>query len=255
MRRCFKMENPPHFRGKDALSHVIEARKKGKLAIEETHGAPLAGHLVSFCDAAKDSALIVILLFLLSDVFSIQKLVVFPIFLVGYLIWKTGRSALLGYRRIERLHRLVEEEKWEIEHSREQEKMELKALYQAKGFSGKLLDDVIDILMADDNRLLQVMLEEEMGLSFECIVHPLKQANGAFFGVLISSFLLISTLYFLPHIFTLLVGGIIISVSACFEAKKERNKAFNALIWNVGLAVLSALCTYYLSEILKHVLK
>ncbi len=33
--------------------------------------------------------------------------------------------------------------------------------------------------MADDNRLLRVMLEEELGLTLEAYEHPLKQAFGA----------------------------------------------------------------------------
>ena len=56
------------------------------------------------------------------------------------------------------------EERFEIAHHRGQEKEELTELYALKGFKGELLDQVINVLMADDNRLLSVMLEEELGL-------------------------------------------------------------------------------------------
>ena len=61
-------------------------------------------------------------------------------------------------------------------------------MYEQKGLSGDLLDQVIEVLMADDNRLLRVMLEEELGLTLESYEHPLKQAAGAGLGVL-SAFL------------------------------------------------------------------
>ena len=78
--------------------------------------------------------------------------------------------------------RLLEEEKWEIEHNRNQEKVELKVLYRAKGFEGKLLDDVVDVLMADDKRALHIMLKEELGMTLEAYEHPLKQSLGALLG-------------------------------------------------------------------------
>src|SRR5262249_53556095 len=125
-----------------------------------------------------------------------------PLLIVAgaWLIWKTGRSAWLGWSRIERLHRVVEQEKWEIEHHRQQEREELKALYATKGFEGKLLEDVLDVLMADGDRLLRVMVEEELGLTLESHEHPLKQAVGAGLGVLFSSILCLFGLWLYPSL-------------------------------------------------------
>ncbi len=99
-----------------------------------------------------------------------------------------GRSAWLGWSRLERLHRILAQEKWEIEHNREQEREELGVLYAAKGFEGKLLEDVLDVLMADGDRLLKVMVEEELGLTLESQVHPLKQGLGAGFECYLPAF-------------------------------------------------------------------
>jgi len=173
-----------HFEGKEPLEHVIEARKKGKMASAEVHGTELPGHISAFADAAKETAVILLILWvLLADKIPLMMLVIVS----GWLVWKVGRSAILGWSRLERLHRVIEEERWEIEHHRSTEKEELKALYEAKGFTGKLLDEAVEVLMADDNRLLQVMLEEELGLSLESYEHPLKQASGAFIGVVASA--------------------------------------------------------------------
>lgn len=247
-------EIPLHFKGKEAIEHVIEARIKGKAASAEIHGAELAGHYSAAADAAKETALILLVVWTLFSEFQIPTLYLRAIslsFIVGWLFWKVGRSAILGYSRLERLHRLIEEERWEIEHHRPQEREELKALYAAKGFKGKLLEESIDILMADDNRLLQVMLEEELGLSLESYEHPLKQALGACAGVLIASVGLAFASFLLPWWGTALVAALIVGSSAGIVAHLERNKPLPAIVWNVANAALASGVAFFLAQILQ----
>jgi hypothetical protein len=212
-----------HFGGKEALEHVIQARKKGALAAQEIHGTELPGPLFAALDACKESAL----LFLLVPLWPVA---------LAWALWKTGRSALLGWTRLERFHRLIEEERYEIEHHRPQEREELRALYQAKGFKGKLLDEAVETLMADDNRLLQVMLTQELGLPLESMEHPLKQALGAFLGVTIAA-----TVLFQP-----LTAFALIGLSALLGAHRARNRLIPALIWNLSLALLAYYASLYL---------
>jgi hypothetical protein len=235
-----------HFKGKEAIQHVIEARLKGREASAEVHGTELPGHVSAAADAAKETALILLLLWILLGNGAHWLMVVF---LSGWMIWKAGRSAILGWSRLERLHRVIEEERWEIEHHRPQEREELKALYAAKGFSGKLLDEAIDVLMADDNRLLQVMLEEELGLSLESYEHPLKQALGAFLGVLASAIVLSSGLFFLPQWGTALCAAGIIALSAGMTAHLEKNSPLPAIVWNLAVATLAGGVAYFLAQL------
>src|SRR3990167_2020541 len=211
-----------HFKGKEALEHVIDARIKGHIASVEIHGTELPGHYSSAADAAKETALILLILWTLFTEmgFPLDRLHWISLsFIIGWLFWKVGRRAILGYSRLERLHRLIEEERYEIEHHRTQEREELKALYQAKGFSGKLLEEAVDVLMADDNRLLQVMLEEELGLNLESHEHPLKQAAGAFIGVVGASLILSLGLFFLPYWGMLLCSALVIALCAGTSAQ------------------------------------
>jgi len=241
-----------HFKGKEALSHVIEARQKGKDFMQKEHGLELSGPFFSFLDAAKETAFFFTLLIIIFSQFShTPSISFFTVFALGYLFFRTGKTAIMGWVRLERLHRIIEEERYEIEHHRPQEKEELTALYQAKGFSGKLLEEVIEILMADDNRLLQVMLEEELGLGLEKIEHPLKQALGAFIGVFISSVLFLLLISFVPLLYSIALTAVIIIICTSIGAYKEKRKTLAAISWNLAVTFLSFAVVFFSCELLK----
>ncbi len=233
-----------HFKGKEPLDHVLDARIRGKLASAEIHGAELPGHISAAADASKETAILILILWILLGEITTP---LFFVFMAGWLIWKVGRSAILGWSRLERLHRVIEEERWEIEHHRPQEKQELRALYAAKGFSGRLLDEVIDVLMADDNRLLQIMLEEELNLSLETHEHPLKQATGALIGVAGSAILMTIALL-LPNWAPPLFAAILIALSAGATAHLEKNAPFPSIIWNLAIATLATMSVILLKK-------
>lgn len=243
-------ERSEHFDGKSVLEHLREARLRGAMASKEIHGVESSGHFNAAWESCKDTALAFLIFFALFSGLSLPLNFTFlVVFAFGWLMWKSGRSALIGYARLERLHRLIEQERWEIEHHREQEKLELIEMYQAKGFSGKLLNEVVEVLMADDNRLLSIMLEEELGLTLEAFEHPLKQALGAFCGSLISIPLLIAHFYF-PEFGIPSLALLAVLFAAYFSAKLERNLLLQAMIWNVAVALFVSLGVYFLAKIL-----
>lgn len=236
-----------HFQGKSVLEHLKEARSRGAFATAEIHGAERPGALSAGLDSAKETSLI---LLLLSILFS-ASLSLLLIFSLAWFLWKTCRSALLGWSRLERLHRLIQEEKWEIEHNREEEKQELTELYRTKGLSGKLLEDVISVFMADDNRLLRIMLEEEMGLTLEVFEHPLRQSAGAAIGVLLSCGLFIGACLLSPIYGPL--GAALFSTTICayMGAKQDRSHTLEAVVWNLSCLALSAGALYFLTQLIR----
>lgn len=250
------MSLPPpseHFRGKSVVEHLKEARARGALASAEIHGTEMPGHLAAGADAAKETALAILILWLLSFLFLSEKqtLTFLILFCAGWAIWKTARSALLGWARIERLHRVIEEERWEIEHHRQQERLELTEMYQAKGLSGKLLEDVIDALMADDNRLLRLMLEEELGLTLEAYEHPLKQASGALCGVMASACVCLFGFWAAPRLGVPIATGAMIVLATMVSTKLERNRSWNTVVWNLAVAGLAAGSIYFLMRLIQ----
>jgi len=241
--------NHEHFKGEEAATHLKAARKKGAKATEEIHGTETPGHISAGADSAKETAVVLLGMLVIFSLFSIQRpLWILGLFSIGYLFWKVGRSSLLGWSRLERLHRLIEQERWEILHHRAQEKEELIAMYRQKGLSGKLLEQVIEVLMADDNQLLRVMLEEELGLTLESYEHPLKQAVGAGVGVLIAAasgalgyFIggLVGVIIFLTVIF---------STATLVSSKLAGNQLMKSLIWNLAVGGLAVSTLYLLAR-------
>jgi hypothetical protein len=229
-----------HFEGKSAAEHLKEARKRGSLATSEVHGSEMAGPYAAAADACRETAIALLLLgTLLSQLQVANPLFYLLLFAAGWLVWKGGRSALLGWARMERLHRLIEEERWEIQHHRQQEREELTELYMAKGFSGKLLHEAVDVMMADDNRLLRIMLEEELGVTLEIHEHPLKQAVGAALGVAATALVVLTALFFFPA-WGLLASSLLAVAAASFiSAKIERNRRLNQIVWGLSVALFA----------------
>ena len=250
-------QTPPadHFQGKSVVEHLRYARSKGAVASAEIHGTEISGALGAGSDACRDTAVALLILWGVLIQLPLSSDLLFSIlffFSIGWFLWKTGRSALLGWSRLERLHRVIEEERWEIEHHREQERLELTELYAAKGFSGKLLEEVIDVLMADDNRLLRVMLEEELGLTLHAYEHPLKQAYGAAVGALLALLPCLFAFHFSPAYGLPCVALLLMIAASGFAAKKNRNRVLPSLIWNFALGLFVFGAITFLLKWIKH---
>ncbi|VHO02040.1 VIT1/CCC1 transporter family protein [Candidatus Rhabdochlamydia sp. T3358] len=222
-----------HFKGKSVPEHLKEARKKGAILKAEIHGSEVPSHVIATTESMKLLAVTLLIGWLIQ--LSLQTL---GLLSFGLILFIAARSALNGWSRMERLHRVIEEERFEIEHHRQQEREELSEIYEAKGFSGKLLEEVIDCLMADDNRLLQIMLEEELGLSLEQYEHPLKQSLFALLGALISTALCLIG-YILSYSFGLPLAVFLITIfSTVLSARMENSSAWQRVVWNCAILVL-----------------
>lgn len=97
--------------------------------------------------AGLDSAVIIILGFanLLADGFAMS---------VGaYLSSKSNKDNYEKHRQIEI---------WEVENTPEAEKEEIREIYRSKGFSGDLLEQVVQVITSDKNRWVNEMMKDEL---------------------------------------------------------------------------------------------
>lgn len=242
---------PTHFEGKEAIGHVAEAQAKGLLSSTEIHGAEIPGHISAGADSARETSIALLVLWLIlvqANVSFFASLEILAIFSLGWCVWKAGRSAWLAWSRLERMHRVVEQERWEIQHHRKQEREELTELYRSKGFEGQLLEDAIEVLMADDERLLKVMVEEELCLNLGTHEHPLKQAIGAFTGTLTASIICLLCFYIYPAYGMWVGSAATLTVAAALSAYYEGNRIIPAICWNLGLGALTSGTAYFLFD-------
>lgn len=231
-----------HFGGKEPLEHLEEKRAETARFQAEIHGENLPSNILFCAEATYETAFLLCLLWILLGPLSLKFsafLLIMALSAIGIIVWKSIRSALIGWNKLERLHKLIEQEKYEIEHHRGDEKEELRALYQAKGFEGKLLDDVVEVLMADQDRLLKVMLEEELGLTLEAFEHPLKQAVGTLFGSLCAAMISIGAFILFPSFGTPLACFLIIGGISLWTAYLEKGNIIARVVWGLASAFVA----------------
>lgn len=123
----------------------------------------------------------------------------------GYLSARTAKEVL---------EQRIATEQYEIKHEPEEERAELRAIYQSKGLSGPLLDRVVGHLTADNERWLQAMVHDELGVVEDERVYPWQQ--GLQIGI------------------SFIVGGLIPAVPVLLSLPQAR-------WWAYGLTALTAL--------------
>jgi hypothetical protein len=240
---------------KTKLIHkIVKKRLIKKGASSDFYKSELPEHIFSAITAAKETIALSLVLFIILEqsnfnFFEIRLLLL--IFLSLLFIYKIFQRTLIAWQKLSKLNRIIASEKFEIEHHRKQERKELEQIYSAKGFSGKLLDDVIETLMADDNRLLQVMIEEEMGLTLGQFEHPLKQGLFAGIGVLFTSLFVMCSLFLGTRVeFFLFLAACMMIVSAVTIKEEKSNLSF-LIFWNLAALVFLGFAAYFLTDFIQ----
>lgn len=249
-RCCAPDETRDHFKGKNAYEHLKDARLKTQAKLSESHGLYSNVPLLVAFDVAKETILIFSLLFIMAEKLPMLQMMHYMTFILGWVIWKTVRGSFLAWGRLAKLHRVIEEEKYEITHNRKQEKKELEEMYRLKGFEGELLNQVVDVLMADDNRLLHVMLEEELGLELGTFEHPLKFALANFLGVCSPALILIIALYLVPY-GVWIFSPLCVVIIAFIQSKIEQLEPIKTIVWNTACLLLATGCALFFMHFLE----
>jgi vacuolar iron transporter family protein len=101
----------------------------------------------------------------------------------------------------------VDRERYEINRFPEHERDEIRGIYKAKGFSGPLLDQIVEHITGDSERWADVMMREELGFTEDNFDSPLKSAI-----VVGGSYLIGATVPVAPYLFVPPPEGIALSV-------------------------------------------
>ena len=85
-------------------------------------------------------------------------------------------------------------EYWEVDHLPERERQEVREIMQAKGFEDELLDKVVEVLTADRDRWVDLMMKEELGMIRE------SKSPIAMGAVTFASFMLVGLIPLLTYV-------------------------------------------------------
>jgi VIT1/CCC1 family predicted Fe2+/Mn2+ transporter len=124
-----------------------------------------------------------------------------------------GLAAFISARsQIEFYHSEIEREHLEMRKWPDRERDEIRNIYRAKGFTGKLLDQIVEHITADPKRWSDVMMREELGFSGE-FESPLR--SGTTVGI---SYLCGAAVPIIPYLFVEPAHGVIYSTIATLIA-------------------------------------
>lgn len=125
-------------------------------------------------------------------------------------------------------------EGYEVDNFPEVERQEIREIYEAKGFKGEMLENIISHITSDRNRWIDIMMREELGLSLDQTVSPLKSGiatGGAYaFGALMP---------IIPYLFMQPSSGLIASaaltLSVLFGVGAAKTIVTGKNTWRSGL--------------------
>lgn len=172
----------------DASDHISEARQRARQVLSgESHIGAVDDWRRTLV-SARDALILIWLIWVAllgfgGPPFGGEMLVALSVALALLIGISTGRST---HTQVQYYAAELDRERAEIRDDPEHEREEVVALYAAKGFHGSLLDQVVDTIVADDDRLLKVMMEEELGLTMYHVNHPLTVGAWNFGAALVA---------------------------------------------------------------------
>ena len=196
--------------------------------------------------AGLDSAIILILGFanLLADGFAMS---------VGsYLSAKSQKENYQKHRR---------KEYWEVENLPEIEREEIRSIFRDKGFHGTLLEEITDVITADKDRWVDVMMKDELDM--------IEEGRAPFWigGTTFISFILIGliplSVYVWDYLFEwdnglftwacALTAGAFILIGFLKSYVTESSK-FKGIMETLLLGALAAIIAYFVGDFLEQLI-
>jgi|YelNatPaOPRAMG01_1025707.scaffolds.fasta_scaffold00245_45 Uncharacterized membrane protein len=150
----------------------------------------------------------------------------------------------------------MKRERYEVEKFPEIEKQEIREIYQGKGFQGEILEKIIDHITSDKQRWVDIMMKEELGLSLDLSISPVKSAVAI--GV---AYALGALMPIIPYIFLQpasgLVSSALLTLASLFSVgaaktfitgKKLLRSGFESML----IGGLAATATFIAGKLISH---
>jgi len=237
-----------------AADHVTEARQRARKVFgSEAHISNVDDWRRAIV-SARDALILIWLIWVAlqgfgGPAFTGLALVALAVALALVVGISTGRSTYVQVRYYESE---LDRERSEIRDCFEQECEEVRALYAAKGFREPVLSQVVDTLTSDEDRLLKLMMEEELGLSMQHINHPLLVGLWNFTAALAGGVMLaLPVVWLSPQNARMwMVGGgaLLMGVASAISAGAAKRRFIEVFTTGILMAAFCGGVVYLLSQ-------
>ncbi|MFC0264698.1 VIT1/CCC1 transporter family protein [Fontibacter flavus] len=153
-------------------------------------------------------------------------------------------------------HRNIEY--WEIETIPEIERKEVEDIYRAKGFEGKLLQDVVDVIVSDKDRWVDEMMKNELEMIPDS-KSPFKIGLATLISFILVGFIpLIVYVYdyfrdlnYDKFFWTSLFTGLAFLLIGWMKSYVNQTNTLKSITETLALGFIAALVAYYVGDILE----
>ena len=146
----------------------------------------------------------------------------------------------------------LEREKREIIELPDREEAEIREIYAAKGFSGKLLDDIVKHIISDDKRWLDQMMTDELGLIEISQKEIYISSLVVGFSALAGSFIPLTPYFFLPIqsalVVTLIISAVVLFIVGFYKAKLTVGQPAKSGIQMAIIGMTAAIAGYLIGK-------
>jgi VIT1/CCC1 family predicted Fe2+/Mn2+ transporter len=149
-------------------------------------------------------------------------------------------------------------EYWEIDNIPEKEIQEVRDIYKAKGFEGKVLEQVVTVITSDRERWVEEMMKNELEMIPE-EKSPFKIGLATLISFILIGFipLMIYVYDFFNHtefdifLWTSIFTGLAFAVIGSLKSLVNQTNIFKSMGETIGLGLLAALVAYFVGDFLE----
>ena len=154
----------------------------------------------------------------------------------------------------------VEKERLEIRETPEAEREEIRELYRQKGFSGKLLDEVVEKVTSNEQVWLDEMVKSELGLQPVKTKKALISSGVVGLAAVVGSLIPLLPFIFLPLLrisinnaiwISLVIGALVLFLMGVYKAKTTTGDWRKAGAEIAMIGIVSALVGYFIGYLFK----
>ena len=149
-------------------------------------------------------------------------------------------------------------EYWEIDNLREKEVQEIREIYEAKGFKGELLEQVVDVITSNKDVWVDTMMKEELEMTKDSKT-PLRTASVtflSFFAVgliplliyVLAVWVVVDESWLFP--LSCLSTGLALLIIGNLKSVVTETNRWKSIAETLALGGLAAFLAYYVGEVL-----